>query len=462
VAHLSSIRLRGFKTFARPTELILRPGVTVIIGPNGSGKSNVADAVLWVLGEQSPGNLRGRSMQDVIFSGPDGRKSSAVAEVGLTFDNECGTLPLDCSQVEIVRRVVRDGASEYRINGASCRLLDVQDLMGGLGLGREMHSVISQGKVEALLNSTPEARRALVEEAAGLGRFKKRRERARAKLERTRQNLLRVCDIEREVKNSLRPLRQQAAAAELFAEAMEEWALAQSRFLLFELATALSTEAQLDESLSRLDLRRSEVEDRLNSLRHQRTQEEEHFTAVLWTREDLGALYHRVRSEAERLEARAVALRQRLARAEGELDRARRRKELAEAELQSLEERARVASAATADEERLHRVADIGQRLRARLDEIVPAHRRAAEEEEELKDSVFEMESARARALQDRDFLRRELEEKARLGREIDGLIRTASAKLEELQREADARQEQCTRLEDEVRRAAAAGRAAR
>ena len=181
MAHLSSVRLRGFKTFARPTELILQPGITVVIGPNGSGKSNIADAVLWVLGEQSPGNLRGRSMQDVIFTGPDGRKSSAVAEVSLTFDNECGSLPLDCAQVEVTRRLVRDGSSEYRLNGSPCRLLDVQDLVGGLGLGREMHSVISQGKVEALLNSTPEARRALVEEAAGLGRFKKRRERARVK-----------------------------------------------------------------------------------------------------------------------------------------------------------------------------------------------------------------------------------------------------------------------------------------
>lgn len=455
MAHLSSIRLRGFKTFARPTELILQPGVTVIIGPNGSGKSNVADAVLWVLGEQSPGNLRGRSMQDVIFSGPDGRRSSAVAEVGLTFDNECGSLPLDCSQVEVVRRVVRDGASEYRINGSSCRLLDVQDLMGGLGLGREMHSVISQGKVEALLNSTPEARRALVEEAAGLGRFKKRRERARGKLDRTRQNLMRVSDVEREVKNSLRPLRQQAAAAERFAQAMEEWALARSRVVLYELAHAFRCQAQVDESLSRLEARRTEVEENLHSLRRQRAQEEESFTAALRAREDLGALFHRVRSEAERLEARAVALRQRLARAEGELDRARRRKELAEAELQSLEERVRVADTVTADEERLRRVAEIGRGLRDRLDSIVPAYRKAAEEEEELKDSVFEMESARARALQDRDFLRRELEEKARLGREIDELIRAASAKVEELQREGEARHKQGALLEDRVTKAA-------
>ena len=172
MVHLHSMSLRGFKTFAKPTELTFEPGVTVIIGPNGSGKSNIADAVLWVLGEQSPANLRGRNMQDVIFSGPGGRRSSAVAEVSLVFDNGSGALPVDCEQLEVTRRLTRDSGSEYRLNGSGCRLLDVQDLMSGLGLGREMHSVISQGKVESLLNSTPEARRALVEEAAGLGRFK--------------------------------------------------------------------------------------------------------------------------------------------------------------------------------------------------------------------------------------------------------------------------------------------------
>jgi chromosome segregation protein len=197
MVHLHSVSLRGFKSFAKPTQLNFEPGVTVIIGPNGSGKSNIADAVLWVLGEQSPANLRGRSMQDVIFSGPGGRKSSAVAEVSLVFDHGGDSLPLDFEQLEVTRRLTRDTGSEYRLNGSGCRLLDVQDLFGGMGLGREMHSVISQGKVDSLLNSTPEARRALVEEAAGLARFRKRRERAQAKLERTRQNLLRVGDVER-------------------------------------------------------------------------------------------------------------------------------------------------------------------------------------------------------------------------------------------------------------------------
>jgi len=434
VAHLHSIRLRGFKTFARPTELSFEPGVTVIIGPNGSGKSNIADAVLWVLGEQSPGNLRGRSMQDVIFSGPDGKRSSAVAEVSLVFDNDCGSLPLDASQVEVMRRLERESASEYRLNGSVCRLLDVQDLFGGLGLGREMHSVISQGKVDAVLNSTPEARRALVEEAAGLGRFKKRRERTRAKLERTRQNLLRVADVEREVKNSLRPLRQQVAAAERFAQATEDWALARARLLLFSLMEAEQSWRDSEAALSSALGRRDEVEQQLAELRRQRVEDEARFSAALREREDVGAVFHRVEAEADRLEARAAGLRQRVARVEGELDRTRRRKVMAESQWESLRARAAEAGAVTADEGRLLVVTAALARVQSALDEVLPAYRASTVREDDLKDEVFELEAARSRALQDRDFLRREVEEKARLGREVAGLVAAARERIRELE----------------------------
>ncbi len=306
---LTSVRLRGFKTFAKPTELSFEPGVTVIIGPNGSGKSNIADAVQWVLGEQSPTNLRGRSMQDVIFSGPDGKRSSAVAEVSLVFDNEQGLMPLDTAEVEITRRLERDSASDYRVNGSSCRLLDVQDLVGALGIGREMHSVIGQGKVDALLSSTPEARRAMVEEAAGLGRFKKRRERAQAKLEKTRQNLVRMADIEREVKSALRPLRQQAAAAGRFAEAKEEWALAKGRYLLAQVAALQGGGRRhrvgVEGAWSRSG-RRSRPE--LTGLRRDRAAEEDRFAAALQEREHIGAVYHRLAVEAEQVQGKATSL----------------------------------------------------------------------------------------------------------------------------------------------------------
>ena len=409
----------------------------MIIGPNGSGKSNIADAVLWVLGEQSPGNLRGRTMQDVIFSGPDGRKSSAFAEVSLVFDNECGSLPLDCSQVEVTRRLVRDSGSEYLVNGVACRLLDVQDLVGGLGLGREMHSVISQGKVEAMLSSTPEARRALVEEAAGLGRFKKRRERAQAKLERTRQNLLRVSDVEREAKAALRPLRQQAVAAERFAEASEEWASAKAKWILLTLTDVQCVCRETEGELARLQVRRLELETGLADLRRQRAAEEDQFTRALREREELNAGYHRARAAAERLEGRAVSLRQRLARMEGELDRARRRRELAESELVSLVSRLQEVTASTADESRLQAVAAWARSLRAALDESLPAHRDAAAAEDDLKDAVFELEAARSRALHDREFLRREVEEKGRVGSELAALVQAAAARLEQLRSEA-------------------------
>ncbi len=454
MAHLHSIRLRGFKTFARPTELSFEPGVTVIIGPNGSGKSNIADAVLWVLGEQSPGNLRGRSMQDVIFSGPDGKRSSAAAEVSLVFDNNCGSLPLDASQVEVTRRLVRDSASEYRLNGSMCRLLDVQDLFGGLGLGREMHSVISQGKVDAVLNSTPEARRALVEEAAGLGRFKKRRERTRAKLERTRQNLLRVADVEREVKNSLRPLRQQVAAAERFAQATEDWALARARLLLFSLMEVEQGWRDSEAALSSALRRRDEVEQKLAELRRQRAEDEARFSAALREREDVGAVFHRVEAEAERLEARAAGLRQRVARNEGELDRTRRRKELAESQWASLRARAAETGAVTADEGRLLLVTAALARVQSALDEILPAHRASTVREDDLKDEVFELEAARSRSLQDRDFLRREVEEKARLGREVAALVATAQERIRELERQGQELEQRRADGEDALARA--------
>ncbi len=438
MVHLRAVRLRGFKTFAKPTELSFEPGVTVIIGPNGSGKSNIADAVLWVLGEQSPGNLRGRSMQDVLFSGAGGRKASAVAEVSLIFDNGSGSLPLDCAELEVTRRLTRDSGSEYRLNGSDCRLLDVQELVGSLGLGREMHSVISQGKVEAMLNSSPEVRRAMVEEAAGLGRFKKRRERAQAKLERTGQNLMRVADIEGEVKTALRPLRQQVVAAERFAEATEEWALAVARSLAHSLAEVLTALARTEEELKITDTGLAALGTKTSELRRERTSEEEHFNQTLQERERLSGKYHRARAAAEYLEGRAVALRQRLARVEGEIDRARRRRDMARSEVAALAGRSEEVSAVTADELRLERAGGWTEVLRSVLEEMLPAFRADTAAEDDLKDSVFELEAARSRSVQDREFLRRDMAERARVGEGLRGLLEEARARAQQLQADAD------------------------
>ncbi len=189
--------------------------MSVVVGPNGSGKSNVTDAVLWALGEQSPLAVRGQSMQDVIFGGGRGVQARSAAEVELVLDNSDGTVDLPLSEISIVRRLDRNGEGEYRLNGARCRLIDVIEVLSDTGLGKETHSVISQGRVEAIVTSKPRDRRLLIEEAAGLGKHRKRRRRAQLKLERTQDNLDRALDVEREARSRLRPLKRQAEAAEL-------------------------------------------------------------------------------------------------------------------------------------------------------------------------------------------------------------------------------------------------------
>jgi chromosome segregation protein len=213
--HLKSISLKGFKSFPDRTTLQFAPGVSVVVGPNGSGKSNVTDAVLWAMGEQSPLAVRGQSMQDVIFAGGHGTQARSSAEVELILDNASGAIDLPAGEISILRRLDRSGEGEYRLNGARCRLVDVLEVLSDTGLGKEMHSVVSQGRVESIVTSKPKDRRLLIEEAAGLGKHRKRRRRAQLKLDRTQENLDRALDIEREARSRLRPLKRQAEAAEL-------------------------------------------------------------------------------------------------------------------------------------------------------------------------------------------------------------------------------------------------------
>src|SRR5687767_1695393 len=213
--HLSSITLKGFKSFPERTRLTFSPGVSVIVGPNGSGKSNITDAVLWALGEQSPVAIRGASMQDVIFAGAHGVKGRSEAEVEVILDNSSGRVDLPAGEIAITRRLNRAGDGEYRINGAKCRLTDVIEILSDTGLGKEMHSVVSQGRVAEIVTSKPKDRRMLIEEAAGLGKHRKRRRKAQLKLERTQDNLDRALDVEREARTRLKPLKRQAEAAEL-------------------------------------------------------------------------------------------------------------------------------------------------------------------------------------------------------------------------------------------------------
>src|SRR6187455_663497 len=214
--HLRSIRLRGFKSFPDPVEVKLEPGVAVVVGPNGSGKSNVSDAIVWAAGSLTPSEMRAEKPDDVLFGGSGTRQPADHCEVELLFDNEDGGFgaELDYSEIAIARRLVRGGEGQYLVNRSPVRRTDLVELLADVGLGGSMHSIVSQGKVDAVLASKPEDCRALVEEAAGLGKFKRRKHRAELKLARVGIQVERAKDVEEEVRKRLRPLALQATAAE--------------------------------------------------------------------------------------------------------------------------------------------------------------------------------------------------------------------------------------------------------
>lgn len=211
--HLKTLTLKGFKSFASPTTLHFEPGVTCVVGPNGSGKSNVVDALTWVMGEQGAKSLRGGKMEDVIFSGTSGRAPLGRAEVSLTIDNTDGALPIEFTEVTISRTLFRNGGSEYAINGETCRLLDVQELLADSGIGREMHVIVGQGQLDTILRANPDERRGFVEEAAGVLKHRKRKEKALRKLDSMQANLARLQDLTTELRRQLKPLGRQAEVA---------------------------------------------------------------------------------------------------------------------------------------------------------------------------------------------------------------------------------------------------------
>src|SRR5437773_9526953 len=210
---LRSLQVRGFKSFADKTVLDFAPGISVIVGPNGSGKSNLVDAISWVLGEQGPRALRGGHMADVIFSGSPARPPLGMAEVKLVIDNTAGLIPVPMTEIEISRAIFRSGDSEYRIGGQVVRLMDVQELLSESGIGRALHTVVGQGQLEEVLLSRPEDRRKYIEEAAGIAKHRRRKERAERKLAGLDQDLLRLSDVLTELRRQLKPLQQQAEMA---------------------------------------------------------------------------------------------------------------------------------------------------------------------------------------------------------------------------------------------------------
>ena len=306
--HLNRLIIKGFKSFADRTVLALEPGVTVIVGPNGSGKSNISDAVLWVLGEQSAKTLRGQAMEDVIFAGSSARQAVGVAEVDLVLDNIDGSLPLEFSEVTVTRRMFRNGESEYLINQTPARLMDVQELLHDSGLGRDTHSIIGQGRIDELLNSRPEDRRALIEEAAGVLKHKKRKERALRKLAGLDAYIERAKDISAEIDRQLKPLQRQASKAAQHTDLTRE---------LRDIETALAVDdvRALQSAWEGIVKREREAEADIELSRYrlaEKTRELDKFQALLEEKGlfvgDLSEQRRRMQSILERLDAGLLLL----------------------------------------------------------------------------------------------------------------------------------------------------------
>ncbi len=247
--YLKSIEVQGFKSFANKIVFEFHDGITGIVGPNGSGKSNVADAVRWVLGEQSAKQLRGSRMEDVIFAGTQMRKPQGFAFVAITLDNSDHKLPIEFDEVTVARRVYRSGESEYLINGNSCRLRDVQELFLDTGIGKEGYSIIGQGQIDKILSGKPEERRELFDEAAGIVKYKKRKAAAEKQLEEEKLNLSRITDILSEIEKQLGPLEKQQTAAREFLRLKEELKQVEVNVFLIEQEKQETAEQELEEKI---------------------------------------------------------------------------------------------------------------------------------------------------------------------------------------------------------------------
>ena len=401
--YLKSITVKGFKSFPDRTRLEFGPGVSVIVGPNGSGKSNVTDAVLWALGEQSPGAVRGQSMQDVIFGGAPGRQAGGHAEVELVLDDSEGSLGLGVPEISIYRRLDRAGEGEYRLAGGRCRLVDIVELLSDTGLGKEMHSVISQGRVESLVTSKPRDRRLLIEEAAGLGKHRKRRRRAQLKLARTQDNLDRALDVEREARSRLRPLKRQAEAAELH-ERLERqsleirWELARDDVRGYR-AAMVSAEAMAAEVRER----RRTLEGELQAVAKRREAAEEALAARSAQREELSRRAYAARGAVERIGYRAESARAAAASVQARLARYEESEAALAAEAAADEDDPEAAERIAGLEDSLaaldrDREAELARQLAELEEQLAAAGRRAAEQSEAVAAAQAQREEAETAA----------------------------------------------------------------
>ena len=385
--HLRAIKLRGFKSFPDPVEVRLEPGVAVVVGPNGSGKSNVADALLWASGSLSPHELRAEKPDDVLFAGAPGRSPADFCEVELLFENEDGAIEdLDFTEVSVARRLHRGGEGQYLVNRATVRRTDLVELLADVGLGGSHGSVISQGKVEEILASKPEERRVLIEDAAGLGKFKRRRHRAELKLARVQVQIERARDLEAEVKGRLRPLALQASAAERAEKLREEIASLRARVAELDLAAVDERLGEVEERRAAAALERKRVDARLEALLSERNRVEEELATAAGRGDGATAALYRLKSASERLELRGEAAADLIARLRAEplLPRIARNPER-----EALREQARLAR---------ERLAALEHSL-AEREGLPPAARALAEEGERLALSLLEVEAGYERAV---------------------------------------------------------------
>ncbi|WP_018794029.1 chromosome segregation protein SMC [Salinispora arenicola] len=439
--HLKSLTVKGFKSFASATTLKLEPGITCVVGPNGSGKSNVVDAIAWVLGEQGAKALRGGKMEDVIFAGTAGRAPLGRAEVTLTIDNTDGALPIEYTEVSITRRMFRSGESEYEINGDSCRLLDIQELLSDSGIGREMHIIVGQGRLDGMLHAKPEDRRAFIEEAAGVLKHRKRKEKALRKLDAMQTNLNRLTDLTAELRRQLKPLGRQAEVARRAAVIQANLRDSRLRLLADDLATLRATLAKeiADETAVRarrewVETEYAEVEARLGELEAALAEDAPLLAAAQDTWYRLSALQERFRS----MEQLAGERRRHLS-ATPDDERPGRDPDQLEAEAEHVREQEEELRAALTDDqvrlaEAVEHRQDLERQLAAAERELVAAAKAIADRREGLARLAGQVNSARART--------------ATAGEEIERLTAAyadALARAERTQAEVDAAAERST-----------------
>ncbi len=404
--HLKSLTVKGFKSFASATTLKLEPGITSVVGPNGSGKSNVVDAIAWVLGEQGAKALRGGKMEDVIFAGTAGRAPLGRAEVMLTIDNTDGALPIDYTEVSITRRMFRSGESEYEINGSSCRLLDIQELLSDSGIGREMHVIVGQGQLDTVLHAKPEDRRAFIEEAAGVLKHRKRKEKALRKLEAMQTNLNRLTDLTAELRRQLKPLGKQAEVARRAAGIQADLRDARLRLLADDLTTLrealdkeIADETALRERRVRVEAEAAEVGERLAELEAALAEDAPVLTAAQETWYALSALQERFRSTHQLATERLRHL-----TTDSEEERPGRDPDHLAAEAEKIREqeaglRAELQTAQAKLAEAVERRQGLERRLAEAEEALVAAVKAVADRREGLAKLAGQVESARSRTM---------------------------------------------------------------